>query len=177
MKINGRKLSGANVEWVIIPRSDGDLVFKATAVLDASRFDTLCKEPKAPLVSKPGKKPERDFNDPEYKDELETYGRKRWAFIFLETFRYSDGLEWETVNYDDPNTWLNYESELKEAGFTNSECQLLYKGMAVANNLNQEKIEEARNRFLASLIQPVSELSLTGGQSTTQSGELVKESA
>lgn len=153
MKLHGKKIEGANVEYVVIPRQSGDLVFKATAVLDMSKFDELCPTPKPGKKVIQGGRVVDDFQDKDYLIELEQYGEKRWAFLILETFRHTEGLEWETVNYDDPNTWLNYEAELRNAGFTKSEITLLVTGMTNANSLNQAKIDEAKNRFLVSLTQ------------------------
>ncbi len=171
MKINGKKIQGANKEYVVIPRPDGDLVFVASAVLDMKEFKRLCPDPVPGKKQLPGGKIVEDFKDPEYLEALKTFQDKRWAYLFLKSYENSPGLEWETVQLSDPNTWLNFEKELEEADFTNSEIQLLTIGMTAANSLNQAKIDEAKARFLAGLILSNEQLSLTGGQNSTQNGE------
>lgn len=171
MKMFGKKVEGANIEHVVIPRHTGDLVFKATAVLDMDEFKKLCPDPKPGKKMMPGGKVVDDFKDPEYLEELKQYQDKRWAYLFLKSYQDSPGLEWETVDINDPTTWLNYEKELEEAKFTASEVQLLVIGMTTANSLNQTKIDEAKARFLAGLAHSNEQLSLTGGQNITQNGE------
>ena len=51
MKLAGRKIEGANVEYIVLPRGDGEpLVLKAQAILDYSPFDMLCPPPRPPTV-------------------------------------------------------------------------------------------------------------------------------
>lgn len=150
MKIHGRKIQGPNVEYIVFPRPDGDVIFKAQAVLDTKRFDELVPKPKPGKKVVPGKGTIDDFDCVHYKSEVEQYSKKRWAFLVLESLKETDGLEWETVDHNNPNTWPNWEQELKDSGFTETEIQYLQVGISTANSLNQEKLEEARKRFLAS---------------------------
>lgn len=150
----GQKVAGPNVEYIVIPRGDkSDVVFKAQAVLDTKPFEEMVKAPKPGKKMLPGGVVREDLDDPVYKDSLEVFANLRYSWIVINSLKATEGLEWETVNFDDPATWNNWETELKEAGFSRTEIQYVQLGVANANALNQEKIDEARNRFLLS-VQP-----------------------
>lgn len=152
MKMFGQKVEGPNVEYIVIPRGSGqDHVFKAQAVLDTSAFETLCKPPTPRKVMRPGGAMIDDPDDAIYKDAIKVFGDLRYSWIIIHSLKATEGLEWETVKFDDPSTWNNWEVELKEAGFSRTEIQYIQLGVANANALNQDKIDEARNRFLLSV--------------------------
>lgn len=152
MKMFGQKVEGPNVEYIVIPRGNGnDIVFKAQAVLDPAPFEAACKPPQPGKKMLPGGVIKEDHDDPIYKDAVKVYGDLRYSWIVIQSLKATEGLEWETVNYDDPSTWNNWEVELKAAGFTRTEIQYVMLGVANANALNQDKIDEARARFLLSV--------------------------
>lgn len=154
MKIAGKKISGANIEYVVIPRSDGeDIVFKLQAICNMEEFEKLCKEPTPPKIRGGKGQLIEDIEDRGYKGELEQYRKQKMAWSVLQSLKPSE-IEWETVNLSDPSTWLNYEQELKDAGFSQGELNRIYAGFTEVNCLNEEKLEEARQRFLLTL-QPV----------------------
>lgn len=151
MKLKGKKISGKNIEYCIIPRSDGEnIVFKCQSVMDLSDFDKLCPEPHAPLKMLPGKGKVRDVEAPSYKVALEKRNEKRIYYITLKSLEATEELEWETVNMSDSSTWGNYETELRDSGFSNIEIMRIVNACMSANCLNEAKLEEARNSFLAS---------------------------
>jgi hypothetical protein len=171
MKVNGKKISGANVEYVVIPRPDGDIVFKATAILDMKPFYDMCPQPKPPMVTYAGGEKKADTTDAAYLKSISEYGNLRYYFTIIWSLKDSN-IEFEKVKYTDPNTWLLFEEELKEAGFNFQEIQRIIFGTMTANSLNESKLEEARTRFLVSLAAESAKLpSLTGEQLTTPSGE------
>lgn len=152
MKINGRAISGPNIEYIVLPRGNGeDIVFTAKAVLDLSRFENLVAEPKPDKMTLPGGIIKEDVDGKAYKIAMDQFNAKRYAFIMIESLRESE-IEWDTVDYDKPETWSNWQTDLKNAGFANSEVHAITMGVASANGLNQDKIEQARSRFLASRI-------------------------
>jgi hypothetical protein len=57
-------------------------------------------------------------------------------------------IEWETVDIDDPGTWLNWDVELKAAGISDVEGQRIINLVMAANSLDEKKVEEARQAFL-----------------------------
>jgi hypothetical protein len=152
MKLAGKKISGPNIETIILPRGDGEpIVFKAQAVLDFDDFEKMCPMPKPATVVRPGGKKSANFEDPTYKAAIELHAKKRFAWIVLTSLHLgTPDLEWERVDYGDPNTWLSYEDELREAGISNIEIGRIHRGVMIANALDDEKLEEARNAFLAS---------------------------
>jgi hypothetical protein len=176
MKIKGKKIKGANIEYVVIPRPDGPIVFKAVAVLNMKPFNDLVPEPKPRMRMKPGGLLEPDPDDKAFAAALGDYSEKRFNFILLESLKESE-IEWETVVYTDPNTWKNYEQELRDADFTTNEINMIISGVATANSLNDAKLKEARDSFLASLAAIQQGLSSqTEEQSITLFGEVAKDS-
>lgn len=177
MKIKGKKLSNPNREIIAIPRAGSDdIIFIAEAILDYEEFDAMIPEPKPGVKVMKGGEKVLDFDSPNYKSELKNYGIKRYQWMVLKSLRATPDLEWETVNYGDPSTWHNYEKELKDAGFSNVEFNRILKGVSDANCLNEEKVEEARKRFLAGIEQALLEKSscLSQELSNTQSGDAAK---
>lgn len=151
MLLNGRKVSGANIETVIIPRGDyNDLVFKCQAVLDIDNFEKLYPEPKAPMIIRPGGKQDYDYKDEGYLRSEAEYGNIRWSWIVLQSLKATETLQWETVDDKNPNTWKNWRNELRDAGLSFMEISRIERGVMAANCLDEAKIEEARQRFTVS---------------------------
>jgi hypothetical protein len=150
MKLKGREIKGPNVEMVVIPRGEDDeLVFKCCAVLDYTLFDELVSEPKPPITRKPGQASKPDTNNKKFQEEMSAYAEKRMQYMMLKSLEATEDLVWDTVNMNDPETWGNYLEEMRQAGLTEIEIGKLFSGMMSANCLNEAKIEEARQRFLA----------------------------
>jgi len=150
MKLGGRKLSNNNLEIVVIPRNDGDLVFKFRPVLSTESFDKLVKLPDIPIITDAqGTRSLPD--DPEYRKNVLAYINLKSQWMFLDSISATEGLEWETVDIGNSKTWALYTDELREAGLTEIEAQMLSRAFEKVNSLNESHLEEARNRFLASL--------------------------
>lgn len=149
MKLGGRKISNNNLQVVVLPRNDGDVVFKFKPVLSTEDFDKLVKMPDMPFVT--DAQGTRSFpDDPMYRKQVLEYVGLKSRWMFLYSISATEGLEWETVNIGDPKTWEHYTEEFKEAGITEIEMQRLNAAFEKVNSLNEEHLEEARNRFLAS---------------------------
>lgn len=177
MKYKGKKLQRPNREVIAIPRGDGeDIIFIAEAVLDFEKFEKVCPPPKPGIKLVKGGQKVPDFESAQFKSESVLYAQKRYHYIVLESLRTSPGLEWETVDYGDPSTWINWEKELKDSGFSETEINLIIFGVSNANCLNQTKIDEARTRFLAGTEQDLlaQSCSLQQERHCTPSGEPVK---
>lgn len=178
MKLHGKKLEGANVEVVAIPRQSGDLIFKAKAVLDYEPFDKLYPMPTPPEVMRPGGLRTFNTEDPRYNEAMNKWAQSKFHWMFITALRETDGLEWETVDYADPTTWENYQSELREAGLAPAEVARIQKAVTDACGLNQAKIDEATERFLAGQAQALAAgSSQDSAQNTTPSGTPVSASA
>jgi len=175
MKINGRKISGPNVEVIVIPRLEGDIIFKAQAILSFKEFETLCPEPIAPKVMRRGVNQfVSNIKDPKYIKDMDDYSKRRTSWMILKSLSATEGLEWDTVKMDDPTTWNNLEDELKSSGFSEMEVGRIVTGVLTANCLNEDHLEQARQRFLASQRDQVeNSTSQKVGQKTMLSGEPV----
>lgn len=172
MLINGRKISGPNIELIVIPRGDTEIVFKAEAVLDFEPFRKLCPAPKPPEIMKRGEGIVLNVEDPFYKKEVEQYNNKRVDWMVITSLRATDGLQWESVKYEDPSTWASYKDELRESGFGEYETNRIINGVMRANSLDESKIEEARKRFLLGQQQhQPNSSSQKDAQNNTPSGE------
>lgn len=150
MKIAGKELgSGPNVEYVVIPRSDGDIPFICTAVLDFEEFDKVCPNPEPPMVVRPGGLQTLDAEDADYLEAVKEHGKKRMDWMIVKSLSSPDGLVWETVDISKPETWSNYEKELQSAGFAFMEIIHIRNMCLQVNMFDETKMVEARKRFLA----------------------------
>lgn len=177
MKLNGKKIEGPNIEVVVIPRSSGNLVFKAQAVLDYDIFEAVCPTPQPREIIKPGGERTLAFNEKSYQDAINVWASKKTHWMVLKALEATDDLEWETVNMDDPDTWANYQEELKGASLSPMEISRIVNAVTCACGLDQRKIDEATAAFLAGLAEEQdSAVSLGSEQSDTPSGEVVSDS-
>lgn len=149
MKFHGKVVNEVNYEFVVIPRPSGPIVFKAEAVLDYTDFHHACPIPMPPTMLKPGGLKVQNVEDPGYKQDMAAYGTRRLSWLVLKSLQNTDGLVWETVDMADPSTWINYEEELRSAKFTKSEIEYIIGAVISVNALDQTRLDEARNSFLA----------------------------
>lgn len=172
MLYKGKRISEPNKEYVVIPRPDEDIVFTAQAVLDTDDFDQLFPRPTPPTVTHRDGTRAQNPEDSRYKAKLDEWGIKRTHYLVIKSLQATEELEWETIDFSDPDTWGNYETELKESGFTQIEIQRIIMCAFNANSLNESKIEEARRHFLAGLqVQSNGHSSHKDDLTTTPSGE------
>ena len=179
MKIHGKKIQGPNRVIVPLPRPNNeDIIFIAEGIPDMEPFYKLCPQPEPPKVMLPGGKLKVDVEDKRFKQQFEAWAKQRSAWMAITSLRATPGLEWETVNYSDPTTWQNYEKELKASGLADNEIGRIIVATIEANGLSEERVEEARQRFL--MLESTQENepdSPTEEATTTQSGEPVNGSA
>lgn len=149
MKINGKSYSGGYIATVVLPRGDDYIVFKCQAVMDYKEFDELCPRPDAPTIVRPNGEKSRNYEDPAYNKKLDLWANRRTAYMIIQSLEATEGLEWDTVKKGDPDTWKNFEDDLKNAGITQGEINALTEAILTANGLNQEKIKQATEAFLA----------------------------
>ncbi len=171
MKIHGKKLDGPNVEVLVIPRQDGDIVFKAEAILDYEPFEKACPLPQPPSILRPGGVHSQDTEDPKYKEAIQEWATLKMNWMIVKSLEPTEGLEWETVNMSEPETWDGFRQELEDGGFTVAEVTRLVGLVLDVNGLNQAKIDEATSRFLADLREAQdNESSPSSAQTITPSG-------
>jgi hypothetical protein len=176
--IQGKKLDGPKEEVLVIPRQEQDIVFKAVAVLDYKEFDQLCPRPTPPEVIKRGGAKMLDPTDRDYQKKVDEWATQRTHWMILQSLSATEGLVWETVELLKPETWKNYEEELRQAGFSEAEGARIVNLVVSANGLDQDKIDEATQRFLAAQ-EALQDAQASQGTEpkSTPSGEPVKDSA
>lgn len=149
MKIHGKKVSGAYEEVVVLPRTEGNLVFKAKAISDYSAFDKLCPEPKGEIRRYPDGRVVENVESPEYRKKMRDWAQLRTHWMILNSLKATPGLEWESVVMSKPDTWEKYGDEMTSAGLSPAEQGRIVHCVSIANGLDQSKIDEATESFLA----------------------------
>lgn len=148
MKINNIVFDKPAIETLVMPVGSQDIVFKAKCVTDYSDFDAMCPTPEPPVIKFAKGGTRKDFDDPEYKKAFEEWGQKRAAWMFIESISETEGLEWDTVDKKDPETWKNYEKDLLKV-FSIYHIGRLTQLVFEVCGLSENRIQEATERFLA----------------------------
>lgn len=175
MRIGGVQLTGLNEAILVLPRSGGDLVIKARAIPDYDEFNKLVPEPTMPvMVTRTG-----TLNDEMNVDYIAAVSRRetlRIAYIYVKSLEPSN-IEWDTVKLEDPSTWTNFRTDFQKAGLSPVEINRIWTTVSDANCLSEDKLVEARERFLAGVgkDQPASSSPITG-QASTPSGAPASDS-
>jgi len=167
MKYKGNKLEGAAEEIVVIPRQNGDIVFTIRAILDYDECDKLDPRPIPPTRILPGNRQQLNVDDTKYKEALDKWATNRTLYMVIKSLEATKDLEWEQVEISNPETWKFVDEEFKEAGFTAAESAYLIRKVMEVNGLNENKIKDATESFLAGQAE---ELSAKLYQSTEQNG-------
>jgi hypothetical protein len=149
MKIKGRVVKGLNTAVAVIPRPDGNLVFKAVAISNYDEFDAIVKEPVAPIMTMAGGLQVSDFKDAQYLRKQTEYNLLRNNWMAIKSLSATEGLEWEKVDLLKPETYGLWQDELKDADLIPSEINCVIGAIIEANNLSAEKLDKARESFLA----------------------------
>lgn len=175
MKINGKTFEGPSKQIVVIPLGDEDVVFTVKCVLDYTDFEALCKTPEPRKLTTPKGDSKLFLDDPDYKVKVAEYALKRTHYMVLKSLEDTEGLEWDTVDFSDPETFGNYSDDLTKAGFADAHIGYLVNQIIAVNGMDEEMLKEAKKRFLAT--QQASGLpnSQKVEPSNTQSGEPAKD--
>lgn len=174
MKISNIEMDGKPNEAILpIPHRGKLIPFRAVAIDDFTEFDTLCPTPEPPgRLTKNGF--ERDSNDPSYREILENHNARRAAWMVITSLQ---DIEWDTVDISQPSTWVNWEQDLKKAGFSQVVINRVGAHVMDVNALDEAKLERARLSFALGQVVAASESSsLTIEPANTPSGEPVPES-
>lgn len=155
MKRRGTPMKGPRTQVVPILRDEsegGNIYFTVQGVIDFAPFYAICPAPEPPKILMPGGQFKLNVEDKGYKYLNEQWWKKRTSWMFLKSiepsFTPETGLEWETVKMDDPETYVNWDKELKDAGFNDAELTRLITAIMKVNALDENLIEEARASFL-----------------------------
>lgn len=150
MKLNGVELGKPKNKIIPIIRGEEEIIFEAACITDQSELDNYLTDPEPPAVIRNGQTSASvDLNDKNYVEAVKENSTKRVDWMVAKSLLATEGLEWDTVDFTNPDTWGNYREELQQAGFNNFQIMRLVNGVLDANGLNEERVAEARNRFLA----------------------------
>jgi len=150
MKINGKKIDGPSLDYVVFPRPEGDIVFTISCVLDYEPFTKLCPLPEPPKIQHRGSTEWiPNFEDDKYIESIRHFSEKRTHWMVLISLSATPNLEWETVDMMDSSTWGNYVDELTQGGFTDAQVAKIINSVSAINGLNERMMEDAKKRFLA----------------------------
>lgn len=150
MKIKGKKIENVNKREVLIPRTnpEDNLTFTVCAVLDYDAFEKMIPMPQPKKKMVPGGGFIFDMEDQGYKAAITQRDAKRSSWLILKSLDGTEGLEWETVDMSNPDTWNNYASELKSANLTTYEINKIIRAILEVNGLTEDKVEAAKDSFL-----------------------------
>jgi len=156
MRIKGKELGKPNIEIITFPRGttpEEAIVLQAEAIMSYDDFNKFCPEPKAPKMLLPGGKKGKkveNTEDLDYKKAVAERDELRTAWTVITSLKATPGLTWDTVKLEDSSTWHLYEKELEDAGLTAIEVGKITLGVMSANGLDESRVKEARDHFLAS---------------------------
>lgn len=149
MKFRGEAIPAPEPELIVLTRNGVDYPFYAQAVTDFDEFELVCPKPEPGFIQRPGEKAVPDISSPEYSAKVVEWSKRRTAWMIIKSLSATKDLEWEQVKMDDPSTYTLYEKELAET-FSQVEINMLIQGVMAANAMDEDKMHEARKRFLAS---------------------------
>lgn len=147
VRIGGLQINGPNEQLLVLPRGEGNVVFRARAILDWEPFYKACPEPLPPAKLTPKGK-EVDLRDKDYLVAKEQHEKRKLAWLVLKTLEPSE-IEWDTVKMEKDSTWCNYSKDLQNSGFSPVEINRIIGLVEECNCLNEDKLNWARNSFVA----------------------------
>jgi hypothetical protein len=149
MKLFGKTIDKPKEEVLVIPREGKDHVFKAEAILDFTELDKMNPEPELSSLKNVKEGTSKKVKGKDYNKKMDDYATNRMNYMMVKSLEATEGLEWETIEYDKIKTYANYKQELLDSGITDGEVGMLVAMVLIANSLSDAKYEEARKRFLA----------------------------
>jgi len=158
MKIAGVELAAPDNVIIPIIRGGTEIIFQAACVVDFSEFENVLKAPEPKIRTKPGDTVGKPIVDSaEFKTAINEYSSSKVAWMVCKSLLATKDLEWETVDFSNPETWINYEAELKGISLNEYQISKLVTGVMEANGLSESRVAEAKARFLASQQEVASE--------------------
>jgi hypothetical protein len=151
MKLHGIKVAGAPKKTIVLPRDTGNLVFVIQAVLESNEFDKIYPAPIPPVKKTADGQKIHLIEDPDYRKSLQKWGEHKSNWMLIKALSSTPGLEWETIDLANPETWGNVESELVSSGLTDAERLRLMRAYIEVQGLDDEKVKAATDSFLAGL--------------------------
>jgi hypothetical protein len=164
MKLHGKQLYAVHKKTLRFPRGEkpeldkdgqptGRMVpfiveITVQAVVDESAVDKILTRPNPPIRVNAGGSKMHVFDDPKYKTAVDNWAVQKSNWIALRALEATEGLEWETVDPSNPDTWGNFRDELQAAGFTPAEQNKIQLAINQVNGLTPDNMEIALQSFL-----------------------------
>lgn len=175
MKINGVPIGLPEPITVRIVRGKKVIELVCKAILDYEPFNALVPEPKPPRVRPVNGTPYLDVNDKEYLAACERRMKLKEAWIYIQSLSATEGLVWDTVMPEVPDTWLNFQKEFN-AIFTEQEQHRISLGVFEAQAPSERTMDKAYDAFFQLLQgQESTEITENPGPDSTESGEVAKD--
>lgn len=149
MKLNGKVIEAPKEHEVVFEREGDYIVFKIKPVLNFDPYSELNPPPEPPTKVVGDNPPVPDYTDKKFQKRMQDWNENKFRWMILEALSATPGLEWETVDMKNPETFKNFEEELKNSGLTDMEQQVLVREAVERNIITPESMREARDTFLA----------------------------
>lgn len=177
MKVNGIVLDTMRLVEVYLPIAGGKAVeFKFRPLRADENFENVLTKPEAPVKVGKGGVKHANIEDKFFKQAVADWVTKKLDWEFLTSISATEGLEWETVDMGNPDTWKNWRDDAAKV-FGNAELNKLFGGFLDAQYLTEEVMEKARERFLTGRRELLEESqSQTGEVASTASSKPVNDS-
>ena len=175
IKIAGQEIdSGLPEDFIVLrPDTNNEIVVHARAFRDFDEFHAVCPIPEPPGRQERGRGWVPNLEDKTFKQRMEQHNLQRVGWMAIQSLY---EFEWSTVEAEHPKTWSKWETEMKDSGFTQIECNLILALILDVNGLNEAKMKEARESFLRGQEEGLSDSnSQTSEQGSTPSGEDASE--
>lgn len=148
MKYKGHSALKTPKHVEVFEREEGAIVFVLQATRDYKIFEALCPMPSPSLITHANGRKEYDVTTDSYHKRLTEYAAKQTAWGFYQAIKGTEGLEFETVVEDDPDTWKNAQAELQEFLLPH-EWMRLQNAWVNLNQIDEDRIKIARDSFLS----------------------------
>lgn len=149
MILNGKRLSEPNTQELAFQRGKEFIVLKLGAVLDDDDYTKIAPVPEPPRRTLPGGIISSNVEDPIYKKKLDEWASGKTDWLVIKSLAATPDLKWEQVKVDDPKTYHLWRKELQSSGFSSPEIASIISKTVEVNGMNQAKIDEALETFLA----------------------------
>ncbi len=173
MKISGQIITQqVNSDILVLPRGEDVIVIKAQAISNYDEFEKLCPVPEAPgKLTRDGFIP--NLEDETYKGKVERHGVQRVGWMVINSLL---EIDWDKVDKANPKTWPKWEDDMKDAGFSSVERNLILGLVLEVNSLDERKLKSARESFIRGQEQAANESdSQTSEQKSSSSGKPASE--
>jgi hypothetical protein len=175
MKINGKTIDSLRTVSVYLPVANNDAVeFKFRPLRSDESFEKISPMPQPAKQVRPGGATTYDTMSSRYQATLEEWNKRRLDWEFLRSASATPGLEWESVDMDDPKTWGNWRADLGKL-FPDTHIAVIFRGFVDAQYITEETMEKARQLFLLRTLDqfvesPASDPSPKEEKTSTESG-------